>query len=341
MPEVFKKYLLVTKPGIVSGNLISVAGGFFLASRGHIDIALLLSTLLGMSLVIASGCVFNNCVDRNMDRKMDRTQNRVLAQGLMSLGVAVLYGALLGMAGMALLCATTNMLSVAIVLAGFAIYVGLYSLYLKRHSVHATLIGSLAGAAPPLAGYCAVSNCFDMGAVILLLIFSLWQMPHAYAIAIFRYKDYAAAAVPVLPVKRGISVAKKHVIGYMLAFVAATLMLTFGGYTGYSYLAVAATMGLSWLSLACWGYKTSDDRGWAKKLFVSSILTITVLSVMMSLDFTVPAPSDMHLASAARSNAAHRGGFAPWGGATFLPNIVGFQHGSGEGSSLRLLRISK
>jgi protoheme IX farnesyltransferase len=324
MPEVFKKYLLVTKPGIVSGNLISVAGGFFLASRGHIDIALLLSTLLGMSLVIASGCVFNNCVDRNMDRKMDRTQNRVLAQGLMSLGVAVLYGALLGMAGMALLCATTNMLSVAIVLAGFAIYVGLYSLYLKRHSVHATLIGSLAGAAPPLAGYCAVSNCFDMGAAILLLIFSLWQMPHAYAIAIFRYKDYAAATIPVLPLKRGISVTKKQAIGYMLAFVPATLLLTFGGYTGYCYFAVATAMGLSWLYLAWLGYKTSDNRVWAKKLFVSSILAITVLSVMMSIDYKVSATSDTLMVSSARSQAACRDRF-PVGSGQTPPYSLEFQ----------------
>jgi protoheme IX farnesyltransferase len=291
MPEVIKNYLLVTKPGIIFGNLISVAGGFFLASKGRIDIAVLLPTLIGMSLIVASGCVFNNCIDRNIDRKMMRTRNRVLVKGLISPGGAVFYGSLLGFAGIVLLWAVTNMLSVAIVLTGFTIYVGLYSLYLKRNSVYSTLIGSLAGAAPPLAGYCAVSNRFDMGAVILLSIFSLWQMPHSYAIAIFRYKDYAAAAIPVLPVKRGMLATKKHVVGYMLAFVPATLMPTFGGYTGYTYLTVAAAMGLSWLYMAWSGYKTSDDRVWAKKLFVSSILTIAVLSVMMSIDFTAPAAS--------------------------------------------------
>ena len=196
MPEVIKNYILVTKPGIIFGNLITAAGGFFLASKGRIDIAVLLSTLIGISLVVASGCVFNNCIDRNMDRKMIRTRNRVLAQGLMSPKVAVFYASLLGIAGTALLWAATNMLCVAIVLTGFAIYVGVYSLYLKRNSVYGTLIGSLAGAAPPLAGYCAVSNRFDMGAVILLSIFSLWQMPHCYAIAIFRFKDYSRRGNP-------------------------------------------------------------------------------------------------------------------------------------------------
>jgi protoheme IX farnesyltransferase len=292
MPETIKNYLLVTKPGIVFGNLISSAGGFFLASKGRIDMDVLLSTLMGMSLVVASGCVFNNCIDRNMDRKMIRTRNRVLARGLISPKVAVLYGSLLGIAGAALLWAATNPLSLAIVLTAFTIYVGLYSLYLKRRSVYGTLIGSLAGTAPPLAGYCAVSNCFDMGAAILLLIFGLWQMPHCYAIAIFRYKDYESAAIPVLPVKRGVAAGKKHIMGYMLAFVAATLMLTFGGYTGFSYLAAAAAAGLAWLYLAWSGYKTLDNRGWAKKLFVSSVLTITLLSLMMSIDFTAPAASD-------------------------------------------------
>jgi protoheme IX farnesyltransferase len=289
VPEGIKKYFLVTKPGIIFGNLVSVAGGFFLASQGRVDISVLLPTLVGMSLVIASGCVLNNCVDRTIDRKMARTQNRVLARGLMSPGSAVCYASLLGIAGTAMLWRAANLLSVAIVLTGFTVYVGVYSLYLKRHSVYATLIGSLAGAAPPLAGYCAVTNRFDMGALILLLIFSLWQIPHSYAIAILRFKDYAVAAIPVLPVKLGTPAGKKHIVGYMLAFTAATLLLTFGGYTGYRYLSVAAAMGLSWLYMAWSGYRTSDDRIWAKKIFIFSILTMTILSVMMSIDFKIPA----------------------------------------------------
>jgi protoheme IX farnesyltransferase len=313
MSEMIKKYILVTKPGIVFGNLISVMGGLLLASRGQADITLLLGTLMGMSMVIASGCVFNNIIDRNMDRKMTRTQNRILAKGIMSPGVALIYGTLLGVSGTALLWTVTNGLSFAIVLAGFAIYVGLYSLYLKRHSVYGILTGSLAGAAPPLAGYCAVSNRFDMGAVILLLIFSLWQMPHAYAIGVFRCRDYVAADIPILPVKRGIPATKKHVVGYMMGFVAATLMPTFGGYTGYYYLAVAAAMGLSWLLLAWRGCRTSDDQGWARKLFVSSVLIITVLCVMMSIDSRGPTAWDMQLATASARGATRIGLTAPSG----------------------------
>ena len=227
---------------------------------------------------------------------MTRTRNRILAQGLMSPKGAILYASLLILAGIALLWAATNILSVAVVLAGFMVYAGPYSLYLKRHSVYGSLIGSLAGAAPPLAGYCAVSNRFDTAALILLSIFILWQLPHCYAIAIFRFQDYAAASIPVLPVKLGIPAAKKHIVGYILAFMAASLMLTFGGYTGYTYLVVMTVLGLSWLVVAWSGYRTSNERLWAKKLLVVSILNIFVSSVMMSIDFTVPATSEMILA---------------------------------------------
>jgi heme o synthase len=295
MLERIKNYLLVTKPGIIFANLVTAAAGFFLASKGRVDIAVLMPAIIGISLVVASGCVFNNCIDRNMDRKMTRTHNRILAKGLMSPGVAVCYASLLGVVGMALLWSAANVLTVTIVLTGFTIYVVVYSLFLKRNSVYGTLIGSLAGAAPPLAGYCSVSNHFDVEAVILLSIFSLWQIPHSYAIAVFRFDDYAAAAIPVLPVKLGTATAKKHIIAYILTFMSATLMLTLGGYTGFRYLAVSALMGLSWLCLAWLGHKTSDDQLWAKKLFVFSILNIFVLSLMMSIDFTAPATPNLLL----------------------------------------------
>ncbi|WP_334107309.1 heme o synthase [Methylobacillus sp.] len=283
-----KQYLLLTKPGIIFGNLISVAGGFFLASRGDIDFPLFLATAIGISLVIASGCVLNNYIDRDIDSKMERTRNRALVQGLVPARNAVIYGCLLGIAGFALLYTATNMLTVWLSLFGFAIYVGAYSLYLKRHSVYGTLIGSLSGAAPPVIGYCAVSNEFDMGAWILLVIFSIWQMPHSYAIAIFRLKDYTAAAIPVLPVKKGILATKKHIVLYIVAFIIATIMLTLSGYTGNQFLVVAGVISVYWLGLALAGYKTSNDQRWAKKLFMFSIITITALSVMMSIDFQEP-----------------------------------------------------
>ncbi len=284
-----KQYLQVTKPGIIFGNLISVVGGFLLASKGSIDYPLFLATLVGVSLVVASGCVFNNYIDRDIDKKMERTKNRVLVKGLIAPSVTLVYATALGIAGFALLYIAANPLAMWLAVMGFVVYVGVYSLYMKRHSVYSTLIGSLSGAAPPVIGYCAVTNEFDAGALILLAIFSLWQMPHSYAIAIFRFKDYQAANIPVLPVVKGISVAKNHITVYILAFMIATLMLTLVGYAGYKYLIVAAAVSVWWLGMALRGYKTENDSVWARKLFVFSIVAITSLSVMMSIDFSATA----------------------------------------------------
>lgn len=282
-----KQYLQVTKPGIIFGNLISVVGGFLLASKGDIDYPLFIATLLGVSLVVASGCVFNNYIDRDIDSVMERTKNRPLVRGLIDPKISLVYASVLGIAGMVLLLVAANVVAMLIAVVGFVVYVGVYSLYMKRKSVYGTLVGSLSGAAPPVIGYCAVTGQFDTGALILLLIFSLWQMPHSYAIAIFRFKDYQAANIPVLPVIKGISVAKNHIILYIIAFMFATLMLAISGYAGYKYLIVAAAVSIWWLGMALSGYKTTNDRVWARKLFVFSIVAITSLSVMMSVDPSV------------------------------------------------------
>ncbi|MGA9702632.1 UbiA family prenyltransferase, partial [Pseudomonas sp.] len=165
-----KHFIQITKPGIIFGNVLSVAGGFFLASKGHVDLAIFLAAMIGTSLVVASGCVFNNCIDRDIDIKMERTKNRVLVQGLISLKLALIYATVLGVAGVALLYKVANPLAALFAVIGFVIYVGLYSLYLKRKSVHGTLVGSLSGAMPPVIGYVAVTNSFDMAALTLLVM---------------------------------------------------------------------------------------------------------------------------------------------------------------------------
>ncbi|MFC0336731.1 protoheme IX farnesyltransferase [Kushneria avicenniae] len=284
-----KRYLLLTKPGIVFGNLISVTGGFFLASRGSIDLLLFFATVIGVSLVVASGCVFNNVIDRDIDEYMSRTQKRALVEGTIDVRSALIMAGLLGAAGFLLLLLVANPLSAGVALFGFAIYVGAYSLWLKRHSVHGTLIGSLSGASPPVIGYCAVSNQFDSGALLVLLIFSLWQMPHSFAIAIFRLEDYRAASIPVLSVAKGVASAKRQTVAYIVAFGVAAMMLTFAGYTGYVYLVVMMVMTLYWLYIAIARYHQNDDARWARQLFGISILVVTVLSAVMAIDYRHPA----------------------------------------------------
>ena len=282
--ETIKNYWLLTKPGIVLGNVISAAGGFFLASKGDIDITLIIYTLLGIALVIASGCVFNNLIDRKVDRVMSRTRARILARDAMPPKNAILYALVLGISGVAILLMATNILCTALVVFGFSVYVVFYSLYLKRRSLYATYVGSIAGAIPPVAGYCAVNGSFDPGAGILFLIFVLWQMPHCYALAIVRLTDYISAGIPVAPVKLGVRRAKQHIVFFIFAFLIVSLMLTFTGFTGYLYLGIITVLGVVWLWIAWKGYKVSDNRGWAKLIFQFSFICILALSFMMSID---------------------------------------------------------
>src|SRR5699024_2136019 len=114
----FKQYLQVTKPGIIFGNLISVIGGFLLASKGEIDYPLFFATLLGVSLVVASGCVFNNYIDRDIDRIMERTKNRPLVQGLIDPQISLIYASVLGIAGVVLLYVAANPLAMFIAVFG-------------------------------------------------------------------------------------------------------------------------------------------------------------------------------------------------------------------------------
>jgi protoheme IX farnesyltransferase len=215
---------------------------------------------------------------------MARTRGRALPTGALALPAGLAWASLLGLGGTSVLWAGTNGPCLAVALAGFAVYVGVYSLYLKRRSVHSTVIGSLAGAAPPLAAYCAAAGRPDLGAVLVAAIFSLWQIPHSYAITIFRYDDYAAAGLPVMPVVAGIPATRRQIAGHILAFTLAAQALSFCGYAGHAYLFAATAVGLSWLALALCRPGASGDRQWARRLYIYSMVAIVVLCAMLSLD---------------------------------------------------------
>ncbi|HDY92369.1 MAG TPA: protoheme IX farnesyltransferase, partial [Pseudoalteromonas sp.] len=268
-----------------------VAGGFLLASRGDIDPWLMIATLIGLSLVVASGCAINNVIDRDIDVAMARTRTRVTVTGEMSAFAALSHGILLGVVGFGLLIAYTTQAAVFFAAFGYVIYVGVYSLYMKRNSVYGTFVGSLSGAVPPVVGYCAVTGQFDMGALILLVMFSLWQMPHSYAIAIFRFKDYQAAGIPVLPVAQGIDKAKRHIVLYIAVYALVVMLLPITGYTGTAFMAVACITSFWWLLMALRGYRRNIDMSsWARKVFAFSIINITALSIAMAVDYHSVAP---------------------------------------------------
>ena len=279
------KYLELIKPRIIIGNIISLIGGFLFASKSNVKYILLFTLLISMSLIMSSGCVFNNIIDRDIDAKMRRTKNRVLANGLVSIKKCIIYGLTLGLSGFLLLYISCNILVLSLAIIAFVVYVIIYSLYMKRHSIYGTLIGSFAGASPPVIGYCAVANNFDTCALIFFTMFVLWQISHSYAIAILNYNDYKKINLPVLPIVRNISIAKKHIMFCISMFVIMSIMLTFLGYTGYYYLIVTTITGLVWFIIGLSSYKSLNKYIWARKLFIFSIVVISIFSLMIGLDY--------------------------------------------------------
>jgi protoheme IX farnesyltransferase len=279
---VIKKYYELVKPGIIYGNAITAIAGYFLAARGHGNLWVFFGLVVGISLVMASACVVNNYIDRGIDIKMSRTKKRALVTGLISAQQALLYATALGVVGFSALVYWTNLLTTVVAFVGFIFYVLIYAIA-KRCTVHGTLVGSIAGAIPPLAGYCALRNHIDLGAVLVFMILVLWQMPHFYAIALYRSEDYAAADIPVLPLKAGIEATKQQIVGYVVAFIFTTALLTVYGYTGYFYLIVMLIVGLAWLRICLQGFQVSNEKIWGRKVFRFSLIVIMVLSLMLSI----------------------------------------------------------
>jgi len=277
----FRTYYRLVKPGIVYGNVITAAAGGLLASRNGVDLGLIAATLSGLALVIASAGVFNNYIDRGLDAKMDRTKKRALAAGLISPLAAMIYASILVVAGFGLLIFFTNWLTVTVAALAEFFYVVVYGVA-KRRSVHGTVVGSLPGAAPPVIGYVAVSGHLDGAALILFLALVFWQMPHFYAIAIYRYKDYKNAGLPVLPVEKGLTAAKVQIVAYTIAFCAAVIALKVFAYAGWAYLLVVGLAALAWLKVGLDGFWVKDSAKWARRMFFYSLIVNLIFAFMVA-----------------------------------------------------------
>lgn len=285
-----RDYYQLTKPGVLYGNVLTGVAGFLLAA-GYFrtfPVWLFGATIVGMTLVIASACVLNNVLDQDIDRIMERTKSRGVASGKVSSQAATVFSIALGVLGMIILLLGTNWWVVAIGAVGFVVYVWLYGALSKRRSIHGTLVGSISGAMPILAGYVAVANQLDAAAVLLFLMLFFWQFPEFYSIAIYRRKEYAAAHIPVMSVVRGVRHTKRQILVYTALFVVSTLLLSVLDYTGWLYFVVMATAGLYWLKLGLDGQTAKDSDAWARRMFHWSLIILLLLCAMLSVGSLLP-----------------------------------------------------
>ncbi len=282
-----KTYFNLIKPERTFANVITAAAGFLLASRLSIIWFLFFGTIVGLSLLVASACVLNNYIDRELDTKMARTKKRALASGTVSAKSALTFSIVLGLLGFAILADTTNWLVVLLGAIAYFDYIVLYG-WAKRHSVHGTLVGTVCGALPMVAGYCAVTASIDITAVILYLSMTFWQMAHFFAIAIYRLKDYKAGGIPVLPAVKGLRTTKVQIVLYAIAFALTALSLSVFGPTGYVYAAAMAAISFLWLRLAWRGWHTQDDTKWARGMFLFSLKVLLVFAFAVSVGAILP-----------------------------------------------------
>lgn len=277
-----KDYYRLTKPGIVYGNTLTALSAFVFASKGAVNLFVLSAMLIGLMFSIASACVVNNILDRDIDAHMERTKERAIPMKRISMRNASLFAGVLFLIGMSALYFFTNVLALLVTLFGVVVYVIVYT-PLKRLSIHSTIVGALAGAVPPVVGYVAVTDTLDTTALILFLLLVCWQMTHFLAIAIFRVDEYRSAHIPVMSVRVGMFRSKVIMLVYALLFSFSLYALALVNHLGLLFTVPLGLLSLGWIVLAVQGLSTHNDAKWAKKLFFYSIAVLMVFSLLLAL----------------------------------------------------------
>lgn len=288
MEQRTKSYLRLLKPGITVSNTLSAIAGFSLAaSMLPFDGLVFIGAIGGVALVIASACVANNILDRDIDKRMKRTLQRDVAAGRISVPRALAFAAILGAAGFSLLLFLTNVLTFFLGVVAYVWYVAIYGIA-KRTTPLSTLIGGVAGSLPPVAGYTALTGSIDMAAISLFMILFFWQLPHFYAISMFRRDDYDTVDVPVWSVRYGMKNTKAHIFTSVLLYAASMLLLTIFGYTGVSYAVITTALSLYWIYKGAALYKKVDDVKWAKTMFGISLMILLTSCLMIGVGGYLP-----------------------------------------------------
>lgn len=285
--EKIKAYYWLTKPGIIYGNGMMALAGFLFAAAGNVDFAKLAAFLLGTCLVMASACALNNYIDRGIDSKMERTKKRAIPNGVIPGRNAIIFSIVLLGIGLVLLAVCTNWITVLLGVIAWVTYIVFYGIT-KRTSIHSTLVGSISGALPPAAGYTAVTGVFDVAALLIFLIMTFWQMPHFYAIGLRRRKDYAAANLPVLPVKKGALPTKIQILAYIPPIVSSAWLLTLFGYSSITFAIGMSVVCAVWFIKGIQGFKAADDEKWAKMMFFFSLRVLLIFALLLSVDWLLP-----------------------------------------------------
>lgn len=287
----WRDYLELTKPRVVALMILTAVIGMLLAVPGMVPLDVLILGNLGIALCAGSAATVNHLVDRHIDLKMARTLNRPVATGRVDPRRATVFAAVLGLAGIYVLVEHINPLTAWLTLASLVGYAVIYTMFLKRATPQNIVIGGLAGAAPPLLGWTAVTGTVEGHALLLVLIIFAWTPPHFWALAVHRKDEYAKAEIPMLPVTHGVHYTKVHILLYTIMLVVVSVLPFVTRMSGWLYFAGALVLGagfLYWAVIMLVGKRR--DAG--MQTFRYSIVYLMVLFIIMLLDHyfvTVPA----------------------------------------------------
>ena len=240
-------FLELPKPRVVALMLITAVIGMCMAVPGFVPWQPLVLGNIGIAFCAGAAAAINHVVDERIDQKMSRTTNRPVAQGRVSQTEAIAFAAVLAFLGAALLAITINVLTAVLTVASLVGYAFIYTMFLKRATPQNIVIGGLAGAAPPLLGWTAVTGEIHAHGLLLVLIIFAWTPPHFWALAIHRKEEYAAVGIPMLPVTHGNRFTALHILLYTILMFLITLLPYITLLSGWIYAIAATLLGLRFL----------------------------------------------------------------------------------------------
>jgi heme o synthase len=273
-------WLELTKPRITLLVVFTALVGFVTATPASPWGTLLAAALVGTGLVAAGASVINMVMERDTDALMHRTRSRPIPAGRIRPSDARWFGALLSLAGLALLAGLCNPLAAFVAFSTWASYLFVYT-PLKRRTHLSTLVGAVPGALPPVIGWAAASESLDPGAFILFAILFLWQIPHFLAIAWLYREDYERGGFPLLPVidREGRLTGRQAVL-HSVALLVVSLAPVAAGLGGALYLAGALVLGIA-LTLSALRLAITRSRPAARALFLASVLYLPALTSLL------------------------------------------------------------
>ncbi|MGG1690217.1 protoheme IX farnesyltransferase [Bacillus ginsengihumi] len=277
-----KDFFALIKMGIVNSNLITAFTGMWLAlefNHQHFlqSLDTIFLTLIGTALIVAGSCSLNNYYDRDIDQIMKSKNFRPTVTGRISGAKVLTIGISFVVIGTVLLFMTSVTAGIIGAFGVFS-YVVLYTMWTKRNYVSNTVVGSFAGAVPPLIGWAAVDPNLGIIPWMLFLLMFIWQPPHFYAIAMKKCEEYREANIPMLPVIRGFQVTKWHMLIWVICLLPIPFFLKA---IGIPFVMLATIFNIGWLVLSIAGFKMKDDLKWAKYMFIYSLNYLTILFVAM------------------------------------------------------------